>query len=678
MHKRTFFSIVDRALLWLLVVGMMVGLAGCNRLEAGIEPRVTAIAAVTVTPEPTGAPTDSLPTPAHTPTPVLDNVPSGLVYFVYNEQRTVAIWEAETANTYELLSMPSDAGRVVFSKTGNVAYVLENVLYLGNLATRQTREAYVRGGIGADWDLCWSNDGSTLAYAVAWDEADGSRVVELGFTDGYEQRVVATVQARAAGPTPTPPSEPMSEPEPGFANLAILGFDRVAGHLVVMPVGGAESKRVIWTYDVRTGERVAEVEWPTEYVSWLSPVPVLSADLSHLATYVPDTETQPAALVVVPRERPNEPVARAELPAGTHATWLTWSPDGQQLAYSLNEGSEPGLDVSPSLGIWVWQWTSGQPNKLPSPISPELLLHGWTADGQAVVLGALDGISRQQSYTLVRVSDGKVQPLFIPENGIVMEWFGPAPAENWTDAEPTPTQVVGEGESVEGWKGTITKLEPGNQFGRYFQREDGERFDISGTNDAVNERIAEAQRTGATLQVWGRVFYGVPADQARHIEAERAEIVSGPATEARNLAPLAQPSASSVLPAGAGGPHAAPMSIDGQVETAWVEAADGPGQGEWLMLSFPTPVTVSKLGIDVGYDLTAATFAANNRLKKATLIFSNGQQIPLEFADERGVQVREIEPVETTYVQIVINEVYPGSTYDDTCLAEVEVWGTAQ
>jgi hypothetical protein len=505
----------------------------------------------------------------------------------------------------------------------------------------------------------------------------------LGFTDGYEQRAVATVQARAAGPTPTPPSEPLSEPEPGFANLAILGFDRVAGHLVVMPVGGQESKRAIWTYDVRTGERLAQVEWPTEYVSWLSPVPVLSADLSHLATYVPGTETQPAAIIVVPRDRPNEPVARVDLPAGTHATWLTWSPDGQQLAYSLNEGSEPGLDVSPSLGIWVWQWDGGQPNKLPSPISPELTFHGWTADGQAVILGALDGISRQQRYTLVRVSDGRVQPLPIPENAIAVGWLGPAPAGNWTDAEPTPTQDTQsappeDGEPVEGWTGTITKLEPGNQFGRYFEREDGERFDINGTSDAVNERIAEAQRTGATLQVWGRVYYGVPADKARHIEVERAEIVSGPATESRNLAPLAQPSASSELPADEGGNYAAPMSIDGQLATAWVEGADGPGQGEWLMLTFPTPVTVDRLGIDVGYDRTGATFAANNRVKKATVIFSEGTQVPLEFADERGMQFRRIEPVETTFVQIVISEVYPGSDYDDTCLAEVEVWGTAR
>jgi hypothetical protein len=31
--------------------------------------------------------------------------------------------------------------------------------------------------------------------------------------------------------------------------------------------------------------------------------------------------------------------------------------------------------------------------------------------------------------------------------------------------------------------------------------------------------------------------------------------------------------------------------------------------------------------------------------------------------------------IETTYVQVVIDEVYPGTRYDDTCLAEIEVWG---
>ena len=31
--------------------------------------------------------------------------------------------------------------------------------------------------------------------------------------------------------------------------------------------------------------------------------------------------------------------------------------------------------------------------------------------------------------------------------------------------------------------------------------------------------------------------------------------------------------------------------------------------------------------------------------------------------------------IETAYVQVVIDEVYLGTHYDDTCLAEIKVWG---
>ena len=41
-----------------------------------------------------------------------------------------------------------------------------------------------------------------------------------------------------------------------------------------------------------------------------------------------------------------------------------------------------------------------------------------------------------------------------------------------------------------------------------------------------------------------------------------------------------------------------------------------------------------------------------------------------------GPLVRAPGPnIETTSVKVVIEEVFAGSTYDDTCLAEVEVWG---
>ncbi len=251
---------------------------------------------------------------------------------------------------------------------------------------------------------------------------------------------------------------------------------------------------------------------------------------------------------------------------------------------------------------------------------------------------------------------------------------------------PTPTPVPSsqtEGEPVEEWIGTVIKLPPGNQFGRYFLRDDGERFDIGTTDDDLRQQIDEAQWTGAQIQVWGILFTGVPAAVARHIEVERLAFTSGPAEEARNLTPFATSTASSHLPTDHGGQYQPWMATDGAIETAWVEGAAGPGLGEWIQLTFPGTIAVHRIGLDVGYDRDAGIFAKNNRIKKVTLTFSNGEQVELDFADTRGMQtiplVRAPGPnIETTFVKVVIDAVYPGSTYDDTCLAEIEVWGTAR
>ena len=98
------------------------------------------------------------------------------------------------------------------------------------------------------------------------------------------------------------------------------------------------------------------------------------------------------------------------------------------------------------------------------------------------------------------------------------------------------------------------------------------------------------------------------------------------------------------------------------------------------MLRFPGTIEVHSIGLDIGYDKNADIFAKNNRIKRVTLIFSSGEQIELGFADRRGMQtiplVRAPGPnIETTYVRVVIEEVFPGWKYDDTCLAEIEVWG---
>ena len=218
---------------------------------------------------------------------------------------------------------------------------------------------------------------------------------------------------------------------------------------------------------------------------------------------------------------------------------------------------------------------------------------------------------------------------------------------------------------------------------RYFAREDGERFDIGSADADMTQQIAEVRWTGAQIRVWGRLFTGVPATEARHIEVERMEITSGPAEEARNLVPFSTPSASSHLATDRGGQYQAWMATDGALETAWVEGVAGPGVGEWIELTFPGTIEVHSVGLDVGYDRNADIFGKNNRIKKVTVIFSSGEEVELGFDDKRGMQtiplVRAPGPnIETTSVKVVIEEVFSGSTYDDTCLAEIEVWGWAK
>ena len=243
--------------------------------------------------------------------------------------------------------------------------------------------------------------------------------------------------------------------------------------------------------------------------------------------------------------------------------------------------------------------------------------------------------------------------------------------------EPVPSPVQ---DTVDGWVGKIVNLPSGSQHAHYFERSDGQRFGIGATEDAVGRQIEELRWTGAQFLVWGTLRTDVPSYAGRYIEVERLELLIGPVTEAINLTPLATVSASSHLRTDRWGQYQSWMASDGRRETAWVEGVAGSGAGEWIMLSFPGMVEVHSIGMDIGYDKSADIFAKNNRIKKVTLIFSSGEQIELGFADKRGMQtiplVRAPGPnIETTYVKVVIEEVFPGWKYDDTCLAEIEVWG---
>ena len=89
------------------------------------------------------------------------------------------------------------------------------------------------------------------------------------------------------------------------------------------------------------------------------------------------------------------------------------------------------------------------------------------------------------------------------------------------------------------------------------------------------------------------------------------------------------------------------------------------------------------VGLANGYSTNDDIYAKNNRVRRATFLFTDGQRLEWEFDDSDAWQevplARAPGPNMTIAgVTIIIDDVSPGSLYDDTCIGEVEIWGRAQ
>jgi eukaryotic-like serine/threonine-protein kinase len=110
---------------------------------------------------------------------------------------------------------------------------------------------------------------------------------------------------------------------------------------------------------------------------------------------------------------------------------------------------------------------------------------------------------------------------------------------------------------------------------------------------------------------------------------------------------------------------------DERADTAWIEGAQGPGIGEWIAFTFK-PQTIQTIEIYPGWGKSKELFDANHRIKRATLIFSDGTRASVELFDEMRLQaVRLSEPVKSSSLRLIIEEVYPGAKYDDAAIAEI-------
>jgi len=119
---------------------------------------------------------------------------------------------------------------------------------------------------------------------------------------------------------------------------------------------------------------------------------------------------------------------------------------------------------------------------------------------------------------------------------------------------------------------------------------------------------------------------------------------------------------------------------DGNPATVWQEAKGEKPLRKFLFLAFPEEVTVTRIGIVIGFDEAGGKhgdmFPLNNRLKKAEFQFSDEKVMFREFEDKRGMQYFDLSPPHRTrHLKITILDVYKGSWFYDNAIAEVETWG---
>lgn len=119
-------------------------------------------------------------------------------------------------------------------------------------------------------------------------------------------------------------------------------------------------------------------------------------------------------------------------------------------------------------------------------------------------------------------------------------------------------------------------------------------------------------------------------------------------------------------------------AIDGKEETSWQEGVDGDGVGSWLQFDLDKEYDITGFIFKLGnWNDAKDYYNGNNRPKELLISFSDGNGDQERFFEDKKEQVpwNLDTPVRTDVVRIQIESVYEGDTWDDTCIAEIEIYG---
>ncbi|MFR6566486.1 MAG: NADase-type glycan-binding domain-containing protein [Blautia wexlerae] len=116
------------------------------------------------------------------------------------------------------------------------------------------------------------------------------------------------------------------------------------------------------------------------------------------------------------------------------------------------------------------------------------------------------------------------------------------------------------------------------------------------------------------------------------------------------------------------------LLFDDRDDTSWQEGVNGYGINENIAFSFDTAAKVKYIGFKLGNWKNDKYYFGNAKPKTLTLVFGeySGQ---VTFTGERKVEWVEVNhALNSDSMRITINDVYPGTSWEDTCISEIMVY----
>ena len=120
----------------------------------------------------------------------------------------------------------------------------------------------------------------------------------------------------------------------------------------------------------------------------------------------------------------------------------------------------------------------------------------------------------------------------------------------------------------------------------------------------------------------------------------------------------------------------APNLIDDNLWTSWQPVTKpAGGVNEWVKMSFSSPQNLSGFEFSNGFrridEMFGDLYHMNNRMKTATLEFSDGTKMPVEFEDNATENTVVLPaPKKCTWVKLTVNSVYKGTKWNDLAVSE--------